>query len=147
LKNRTIKFSFGHVFKGFGSQKLASSTATVVNEFVINVVCERLRGRIKFLEADGQGVELANGLNILQLHPVDILSKERALRIGAIEQVRRIRIIGEFKSWDMRQNKSMPKLKLGRQVCSWPANELSVRQIITLEAPECRIIWTSKLVK
>jgi hypothetical protein len=101
FENRTIKFSFGHVFKGFGSQKLASSTATVVNEFVINVVCERLRGRIKFLEADGQGVDLANGLNILQLHPVDILSKERALRIGAIEQVRRIRIIGEFKSWDM----------------------------------------------
>jgi hypothetical protein len=101
FEHRTIKFIFGPVFKDFGSQKLASRTATMVNEFVINFVYEFLRGRIKFLEAGGQGIELANGLNILQLHPLDILSKERALGIGAIEQIRRIKIIGEFKSWDM----------------------------------------------
>jgi hypothetical protein len=101
FENRTIKFIFGHVFKDFGSQKLASSTATAVNDFVINFVCELLRGRIKFLEAGGQGIKLGNGLNILHLYPVDMLSQERTLGIGAIEQVRRIKIIGEFKSWDM----------------------------------------------
>ena len=147
FENHTIQLIFGHIFKGFGAQELASSAATVVNEFVINFVCELLRGGIKFLEAGSLGVEVASGLNTLQLDPVDILSKEGTLRIGAIKQVRRIKIISGFKSWDMWQNKSMPKLKLGRQVCSWPANEFSVRQIIALEAPKCRIIWTSKFVK
>jgi isocitrate dehydrogenase kinase/phosphatase len=56
FENRTIKFISGHVFERFGLQKLASSTAIVVNEFVINFVCELLRGRIKFLEAGGQGI-------------------------------------------------------------------------------------------